>query len=745
MRVRPLVSLLFFSSFAYADLGKVTLGISDLPSEIQELKGKTPQSVGEHLFEIRRQVEAGQYDDCFQKVDELREKQVWLEPWLSLRQLECTLSWKASDRRQVARLERVTDRFFQGSIKLNSPLMSSSSREQVFAAKLKQMDLYRRVNRLKAWSDFEQLSEWAHQMPQAQRYQLYRQAGELAFIEQNAKKTVQFYLKALSIDKQQDLMKRLKSLDEDSYNQLESTQAKAKTGEPSKPSSAEVALYQKFQKARSRKRFTELAQIGADYLMAYPQSQYSEAVSRGLLVAVLAVGDKDSPAYREIRKQMLKSLSALDGERLLWMGENAYVKGSYGLAESLSAKAAEKFEGQSDAAKALWIAGRSAYYRSEKAEARRYWEKITVSYPKSNYELEANFAIGISYLREKDKGLAAKFLEKVIARGESELALSAHFWLWRLFKETEEARAQREYTAMQTSYPLTYYAMKARALEEGQLKLWMPEVSKVKNTQRYFTETQSLLYRQLQAFIEGGWSDSVAVIRGSLYSPRLPYDNMFHAAIASKAKDFFTAISLSKTAFDRDPSLISQDHLGLVFPRIYEDTIKAQADKRGISPYLVQALIRQESSFRTDVTSPSNARGLMQMIPLTANEIAKDLRYRSFRSQEQLFDPELNIAFGTYYIRKLVRAFRGHIPAALAAYNAGIGRMRRWFRSREFTESYNSQIPDGPFAELWIDELPWDETRFYVKAVLRNYLLYQLLAEQQVDAVLPLWVTKSDE
>ena len=52
MRVRPLVSLLFFSSFAYADLGKVTLGISDLPSEIQELKGKTPQSVGEHLFEI---------------------------------------------------------------------------------------------------------------------------------------------------------------------------------------------------------------------------------------------------------------------------------------------------------------------------------------------------------------------------------------------------------------------------------------------------------------------------------------------------------------------------------------------------------------------------------------------------------------------------------------------------------------------------------------------------------------------
>ena len=149
--------------------------------------------------------------------------------------------------------------------------------------------------------------------------------------------------------------------------------------------------------------------------------------------------------------------------------------------------------------------------------------------------------------------------------------------------------------------------------------------------------------------------------------------------------------------------------------------------------------MRQESSFRHDVKSSANAVGLMQLLPTTAAELAKDHRLKDY-SVESLLDPEVNIKLGAIYLSRLIKTFNGNIPIALAAYNTGQGRMRRWMSSRRDIGPLENLKTSAPEVEVWIDEMPWDETSFYVKAILRNWMIYKLLDGSKVTLSEPIWV-----
>lgn len=130
----------------------------------------------------------------------------------------------------------------------------------------------------------------------------------------------------------------------------------------------------------------------------------------------------------------------------------------------------------------------------------------------------------------------------------------------------------------------------------------------------------------------------------------------------------------------------------------------------------------------------------MQIVPITARDSAQYLKWKKrMKLPEDLFSPELNIYFGTSYLKRMVRAFDKHVPLALAAYNLGIGRLRKWLSNREDLNKLSETGSDDPFDGLWIDELPWVETSYYVKAVMRNYLIYQTLESGKVELGNPLW------
>lgn len=130
---------------------------------------------------------------------------------------------------------------------------------------------------------------------------------------------------------------------------------------------------------------------------------------------------------------------------------------------------------------------------------------------------------------------------------------------------------------------------------------------------------------------------------------------------------------------------------------------------------LIFALMRQESTFKTEAKSRAGARGLMQLMPGTAGFISGQ-RYRGWRSNK-LYDPELNVTLGQKYIRHLLETpeIGGNLFKAVAAYNGGPGNLRKWMRGVDFR--------DDPL--LFIESIPNTETRDYVEKVLTNYWIYR--------------------
>lgn len=154
------------------------------------------------------------------------------------------------------------------------------------------------------------------------------------------------------------------------------------------------------------------------------------------------------------------------------------------------------------------------------------------------------------------------------------------------------------------------------------------------------------------------------------------------------------------------------------FPLAYWEAIQQKAQERELDPYLILALIRQESLFDPQARSPAAALGLMQLLPATASRVAKQIGV-SPPTNEQLLQPDINLSLGTQYLKDLLQRYSNDWFKAIAAYNAGEAAVDRWEREI-VTED----------AEEFVERIPYLETRGYVKLVMRNHRIYRRLYDQ---------------
>jgi len=154
------------------------------------------------------------------------------------------------------------------------------------------------------------------------------------------------------------------------------------------------------------------------------------------------------------------------------------------------------------------------------------------------------------------------------------------------------------------------------------------------------------------------------------------------------------------------------------FPMPHRAEVVRRSTEIGLDPAYVYGLIRQESRFVTNARSHVGASGLMQVMPATARWTAKKIGLSSFRAH-QITDRDTNILIGTAYLKFALDDFEGSLPLAAAAYNAGPGRSRAW--------------RNGPAlpGEIWAENIPFEETRDYVKQVLANTTNYAALISAQ--------------
>ena len=153
----------------------------------------------------------------------------------------------------------------------------------------------------------------------------------------------------------------------------------------------------------------------------------------------------------------------------------------------------------------------------------------------------------------------------------------------------------------------------------------------------------------------------------------------------------------------------------LAFPLPYRALLEKYARANGLDPFLVAALIRQESEFNPQAISSSKAVGLMQVMPSSGRELARKAKLRGFRPA-MLTQPETNIRLGTFYFRRLLDSCGGRVEDALASYNAGHSRVVLWRGWGHFEE-----------ASEFVETIPFAQTRDYVQIVQRNAELYRWL------------------
>ena len=163
-----------------------------------------------------------------------------------------------------------------------------------------------------------------------------------------------------------------------------------------------------------------------------------------------------------------------------------------------------------------------------------------------------------------------------------------------------------------------------------------------------------------------------------------------------------------------DPVDLPQFVLRLLYPVEFLSILNEQSEAHNVDPFLIAALVRQESLFNPTARSSAGALGLTQVIPATGQEIANLLRLDDY-DHEDLIRPYLSLQFGTTYLRRMIDYFDGNASYGLAAYNGGAGNVDRWTAGN----------PPRDIDEF-VERIGFSETRSYVKLIYQHYRGYQV-------------------
>lgn len=334
--------------------------------------------------------------------------------------------------------------------------------------------------------------------------------------------------------------------------------------------------------------------------------------------------------------------------------------------------------------------------------------------------VEAEFHAGWYALRDLGEAkTAAKHFQRILQASDRPLSVSrAWYWLGRAAEKSAPGEA-KDYFAKAANFPGTFYGQLAGArLGRKTLNVAYPTPTAEERARFHEREAVQAIAR-LQAAGHGWRGDSLyRALAGELMSPG---ELALLAAQAEKGGNHQLSLQIGKIAFGR-----GIDVAALAFPI---GVIPDGANIAGSGKALAYAIARQESAFNPAAVSPANAQGLLQLMPGTAQGVAK--RYGLAYSKERLTtDAAYNATLGAHYLGEQISDFGGSYVLTFIAYNAGPRRVPQWIAR------YGD--PRGkPIDEVvdWIERIPFSETRGYVQRVMENYQVYKTRLGQKADIV----------
>lgn len=692
-----------------------------------------------------------------------------LGPWIAWNHLQCALLPDAKGNLSAAALNAAVAKVeAQPKWLLYGPA-ALQLRAGYVSALLALAEVQSKGERRLAWATLDKLQQVRGWLQTEEKAKVYRWAGELAFIEQNLTTAVDFLQRSLSEKESVDLRDRVDSIRSSLIGKKKiPTPVPVNVAAPIVPptvaiggspmipavdllapvqptedlgmSDQERELWQRMDRAYNSQDFVSAIEDGLQLIIKFPGSKRTVETSDRVLDIYLTISSRSEDRYRHVRQTVVKEMGKADAGRLTRWANNAYARGNYLDALNMAEKAYAKWGGHPDSTKVLLLAGKAAVASGEYTSAQEHFNSLTRQHGGTVEAAEATFRLGLLELRRKRYAEAAAFFERVLALSNgSDFEHKALYWQWRAQQKIDLAKSVKFAQPLIAKYQLSYYGMRAQAeINGGFIEIKNKPVS-AKTDLRYL-QSDRLAFERAVLLLKAGWFKEAEKELESLPEAQTAEERLIRSRLWASAFRYDLAIQNMNKAFEENPELMQSSVVRIVFPQEYQAAVARESKTFDMPENWIRSLMRQESSFRPDARSSSNAMGVMQLIPPTAQEVAMDLKLKNFKIPESVLDPDINIKLGTSYMARMLRTFSGNMPLSLAAYNAGPTRLRRWLNARKDLAGLEVQVTSNPEVEIWMDELPWEETSFYVKAILRNWLIYRLLDGSKVSLSDPIWV-----
>ncbi len=716
---------------AYGVETKVLKSSDKFPQAL-DLRANSKLSKLKKLSQIQWHVVRGNWLDCV-KLSESVVGNKTLGEWVPYQHLQClqkSYSYKSS-----WKTNRYVDSFnkLKGEIDfvLNSPY--PDHREMVLEVFL---DLAR-LSMENARNRFDKLVDNHHYlvdyMNEEQRAEYYQIMGEMAWLRQKNEIAKSNFLRSYFFKENKQVLQRLKQLKAEKSLRLD------KYSRDFNETEEEKKLWSKFSRAVKKGQTYRVAEYGSDFLNQFPGSKRVDEVRDDVNTVYKRLLYRRGSKYESIKRDFEKQLIEAPPQHVLFWGTEAYERGYQSSSYKLADKAADKWEDTVYAADALLIAARSAYYLNKRSEARSHFNTLIEKYSGHPASDEAQYLLGLLHYREGEyKKVINLYDSFLLSSGSDKWELQARYWLWRSLKKIKSSRASEIAESIFKVFPLTYYGLLVRMEEKGSLQSLLGKGDDKGQASYWWTNHTKKRWKRIKNLIELGWLDQAETEIDFLPDPKTAGGFLVRARLWESGGRSNRAIEDYAAVVDLDLDYINSDVLKATFPQKYENYVKASEKEFSISQNLIWSIIRQESAFMENAVSPSNAYGLMQMLGGTARETAKWLKVKGFKVKDDIFNPRVNIRFGTHFISRMVRKYKGVIPLAVASYNVGPGNLDRWLSHRSDLTNWD-KIGESLDDDIWMDELPWAETSFYVKAVMRNFLLYKIIHQKHDKLASPPW------
>ncbi len=454
------------------------------------------------------------------------------------------------------------------------------------------------------------------------------------------------------------------------------------------------------------------------------------AIQAALGVALHRSGnDRDA---RSLLEPMPDSSQEYDAQRLLALAEMARNSDDEPKFKDLVSRLRQNHATSNYFGDALLLGGNMYLLKRDLDHAIDYFRELQQRFPAQKRASYAHWKSAWLSLRQGRNDEAKKLFEEQIEwYPTSPEVPAALYWRARLAEEEHDSnKARQYYEKLADNFRQYYYADLSR-MRLGQLgdpggdPPTDPILQKIKPPTIPATlvmnpPVDDLRVQKSRLLDNAGMIDfSVRELRVAAADGGADWANREIARMFTDNARYDRALQTLKRAvpsyYAMELSGLPRDCWEMLFPRPYWTELKKQSMANNLDPFLVAALIRQESEFNPGAMSNANAYGLMQLLPATGKTVARGLKVRGFATP-QLLSPAINIQLGTRYFRDLVDRYNGRLEYALAAYNAGADRVDSW-------------LANGPYRDPqeFVESIPFTETREYVQAIMRNASIYRKL------------------